>query len=97
MYEAANQTNSIILAGIVLMIYEAIIIITFYFLSPIVMMILYAIFTDPTTVAVNGSMYASEFYAVTVLMFAVAFLIPVVWFVLWVFRVESGYQVFGVR
>ena len=89
-YAQDGAMNSIILAGIMLLVYESIMIVCFYFLSPVVMMILYSIFNSEVTLAYNGGMYASEFYFVTVAMFAVAFLIPVVWFILWVFRVEAG-------
>ena len=97
MFEQQQQTNSIIMAGLMLLIYEAMIIICFYFLSPIVMLILYSIFNSQITIDVGGAMYANEFYLVTVMMFAIAFLIPLVWFILWVFRTESGYNVIRVR
>lgn len=92
--EQQQQSSSIILAGIILLIYEAIVIICFYFLAPIVMIILYSIFNSQVTLDYGGAMYAQEFYVITVMMFAIAFLIPLVWFILWVFRVESGYNVY---
>jgi Sec-independent protein secretion pathway component TatC len=97
MFEQESQINSIILAGIILIIYETMVLLCFYFLAPVVMMILYSIFNSEITIANHGAMYSGEFYFITTMMFAVAFLIPVVWFVLWVFRTESGYQIFGVR
>jgi hypothetical protein len=97
MFEQQQQTNSIILAGLILLVYETMVIICFYFLSPIVMIILYSIFNSQVTLDYGGAVYAQEFYIVTVMMFAIAFLIPLVWFVLWVFRTESGYQIIRVR
>jgi len=89
-----QQVNSIIFAGILLVVYEAVIIMCFYFLAPAVMLILYSIFTSDITMANHGAVYSGEFYFVTNMMFAIAFLIPVVWFIVWVYRVESGYQIY---
>ena len=90
-----QQVNSIIFAGILLVVYESVVIMCFYFLAPAVMLILYSIFTSDITMANHGSMYSGEFYFVTNMMFALAFLIPVVWFIVWVYRVESGYQIYN--
>ena len=97
MFEQEGRTQSIILAGIILMVYEAIMIICFYFLAPVVMMVLYSIFNSPVTIASHGAVYSGEFYFITNMMFACGFLIPVVWFIVWVFSVESGYEIFNVR
>jgi Sec-independent protein secretion pathway component TatC len=97
MFEQEQQTNSLIMAGLILLVYEAMVIICFYFLAPIVMIILYSIFNSQVTLDYGGAVYASEFYVITVMMFAIAFLIPLVWFILWVFRTESGYQIIRVR
>jgi hypothetical protein len=97
MFEQQGQTQSIILAGILLLVYETIMIICFYFLAPVVMMVLYSIFNDPVTIANHGAVYSGEFYWITNAMFAIGFLIPVVWFIVWVFSVESGYQIYNIR
>ena len=94
MFEGIDQTQSIIVAGFILVIYEAIVLMCFYFLAPPVMMILYGILGGFTTTIVP-TQYPQEIYTVCDMMFALAFLIPIIWFIIWVVKTESGYQIFG--
>jgi membrane-bound ClpP family serine protease len=90
MFDVADQTDSIILAGVVLVVYEAIMIMTFYFLAPVIVLILYSIFTGSSTLVSNINVYASEYYFIVKVLFAIGFLVPLVWFITWVFRIERG-------
>ena len=90
MFDVVDQTDSIILAGIVLVIYEAIMMMMFYFLAPVVVMILYSIFSGSSTLVSNINVYSSEFYFIVKVLFAAGFLIPIVWFIAWAFRIERG-------
>jgi hypothetical protein len=94
MFEQGQQTNSLLFATVIVVVYEAVVIMMFYFLAPVVMMVLYTIFNSSVVTASQNAVYSGEFYFVTVMMFAVAMLIPLVWLILWVLRVESGYQIY---
>ena len=97
MFDDMPETDSIIFLGIMLLIYETVMIITFYFLAPVVMLVLYSMFSSQIFIDNHGALYAGEFYWVTVAMFAIGMLIPIVWFVLKVIRVESGYATVRIR
>ena len=82
------DSDSIILAGIVLIIWEAVTIIVFYVLSTPILALLNAILGCGTTpyLAMLGPEYVTVFYMI----FAISFIIPIVWFFLWIFKREYG-------
>ncbi len=82
------DNDSIILAGIVLIIWEAIMVIMYFVLSVPIMALLNAILGCGTTPYLT--MLGPEYRLVFNMIFAIAFAIPIVWFFLWVFKREYG-------
>lgn len=94
MFDLADQNDSIILSGVVLIVYEAIMIMAFYFLAPAVVFILYSIFSGSSTLVSNIDVYQSEYFFVVKVMFALGFLVPLIWFAVRIFRIQrSNYGV----
>ncbi len=85
-----QEHNSIIVAGIILVIYEAITLIIFFVGGEAVLAVLQGIINVITTseMATHGPLVITCFY----LLFAIAFIVPVVWFFVWVTKREQGFQ-----
>lgn len=97
MFESPEQIRSFILATIVLVVYEAIVLMCYWLFAPVVMGVIYAIFNSEVTVASGGAYFQAEFVFVTKVFFALCMVLPIFWFVLWVYRVESGNQPFIIQ
>jgi len=82
--------NSILVAGIVLIVYEAVILIIYFVGGDAVLRVLNGIF-DLSPVPEMGT-FSPIILTCFNMMFAVAFLLPVVWFFVWVYKKEHGYQ-----
>lgn len=82
------DNDSIILAGIVLIIWEAIVVIMYFVLSNPIMTLLNAILGCGTTpwLLILGPLYINVFDMI----FAIAFITPIAWFFLWIFKKEYG-------
>ena len=85
-----NEHDSIIVAGIFLIIMEGIILIIFFIGGEAVLSVLQGIMNLVTSseMATHSPLIISCFY----IMFAIAFMIPVVWFFVWIARREKGFQ-----
>jgi len=85
------EQKSILIMGIVLIVFEAIILIIYFVAGDTVLQVLNGIFglsNNPSQM----STYSPLILTVFNVMFAVAFLIPVVWFFVVLYRKEHGYQ-----
>ena len=87
-YSPYTETNNIIVAGIILIVYEAMILITYYVLSIPGVAILQGIININSVpeLATYGGISLTVFD----MMFALAFMIPIVWFFVWIYR--TGYM-----
>lgn len=83
--------NSILVAGIVLVVYETIILIIYFLAGSAVMDVLTAIFGISNVASQMGT-YSPTILTVFNMMFAVAFLLPVAYFFVWIWRKEQGFQ-----
>lgn len=89
--ELANNTNSIIVMGIALAVYELVIVMLYYFLSTPGLLVLWNIIELEKQTIPEAYTYGPPILSVFNMMFAVAFVIPIVLFIVWVYRQESGY------
>lgn len=85
-----SEHDSIIVAGILLIISEAIILIIFFVGGEAVLSVLQGIINLVTTseMATHSPLIITCFY----LMFAIAFIVPPIYFFVWVARKEKGFQ-----
>lgn len=86
-----QETQSIIMIAIILPIYEAIILIMWFFLSQPIYDVLSAIISLGNTPQLT--LYGGLNLTVLDMLFAIAFMIPIVWVFVWVFRKERRYNV----
>jgi len=84
-----QETNSIIKAGVILAGYEFLMIIMYFLLSPVIPPFINAVMD--TEIVDELATYGSLGLNIFNLMFAVAFLLPIIWFVLWCVREEPVY------
>ena len=85
-----HQHDSIIIAGIVLIIFEAIVLIIYFVASDPILSVLEGIFSL-STVSEMGT-YSPIILTVFNVMFAIAFITPIVYFFVWVYKKEHGFQ-----
>lgn len=85
------ERNSIFLAGIILIVYEAIMLMIFFFLSDPILSVLEGIFAGTTNIP-EMSTFSPIILTVFNIIFAIAFIIPVIWFFVWIYQKEHGYQ-----
>ena len=83
--------NSIFVAGIVLIVFEAVILIIYFVLGPAILSVLNGIFNLNNAPAEMAT-YSPEILLIFDAIFAVAFITPVIWFFVVLFRKEHGYQ-----
>lgn len=85
-----SDTNNIIIAGVILIVYEALLLISYYILSVAFPPVLSGIITSGITpeLATQGPITLTIFDY----MFALAFLTPIFGFFVWIWRRESGHQ-----
>lgn len=88
-YQRSND-NSIIVGGVVLIVWECIVLCMYFFLSDPILSVLEGIF-NLSTLSQMGT-YSPVIIIIFNVIFAVAFITPVVWFFVWLFKKEGGYQ-----
>lgn len=89
--------DNIIFLGLVLAVYEGLIFMCYLFLSVPIMMLLNGIISLFTGSIPEMTTYGSPTLTFFNIMFAIAFIIPVIWFFVSIARVESGTQSFRIK
>jgi len=84
-----QETNSIIKAGVILAGYEFLMILMYFLLSTPIPTFINAVMD--TEIVDELATYGSLGLNIFNLMFAIAFILPIVWFLLWCVREESTY------
>ena len=93
MFEDDGDDN-IIKLGLILIVTEAVILITFYFLATPIQMLLYGLITSVVDFVPEMNTYGWQTITIFNMMFAIAMILPIAWFLLRISRVESGYNIY---
>ena len=87
-----DDSDNLIFLVVVLAIYEALILICYFFLSTPILTLLNGIVTLFSDSVSQMGTYGIPTLVIFNIMFAIAFIIPIVWFLVKIARVESGYM-----
>ena len=87
-----SSDDNIIFLGVILIISEAVILISYFFLATPILLVLNGLVMGLTGYVPQMATYGTPTLVIFNVMYAVAFIIPIVWFFLKIAQVESGYQ-----